>query len=231
MKQVAGNSWTVYQSADEPALPFPPNSPFAALAHRCLPVKVCRKGNWVVTQGDPMESIYVIQEGSVMLTRMSASGKETILGFAGPGDFFGDVALLNGGVSPVNALAMRRSVLLVVRKSDFTALLEDPGASQALLRILAGRCRDAWEQVEVLGCYTLSEKLNSALLRLARENGTRTAEGIEISVSQSQLARMVGVTRESLNREMRRLRESSILKVNKAASRTSLVILDPHRLS
>ncbi len=166
----------------------------------------------------------------MMLTRMSSSGKEVILDFVGPGQFFGDVPLLNGGESPFNALAIQPTALLVVRRLAFTTVLEDPAAARDLMVVLAGRCRSAWEQVELLGCGSLSERLNAALLRLCREHGVRTSEGIEIPVNQSQLASMVGVTRESLNRQIRDLRERTVLQIKKGPHRTSVIVKEPDQL-
>lgn len=206
------------------------DGPFKTLAHSCLPVKFCRKGYWLVTQGDPVDCLYIVQEGRIMLTRMSSSGKEVILGFAGPGQFFGEVSLLNGGESSFNALAIQPTALLVVRRRAFASVLEDPDSARSLLEVLAGRCQSAWEQVELLGCCSLSERLNAALLMLCREHGVRTSEGIEIPVNQSQLASMVGVTRESLNRQIRELREKTVLRIKKGPHHTSVIVRAPEQL-
>lgn len=183
-----------------------------------------------MTQGDHMEFLYVVQEGRVMLTRMSPSGREAVLDFVGAGDFFGEVALLNGGEAPYNALALERVVLMVIRRADFASVLEDPEAAQALLRVLAGRCHAAWEQVEIMGCSSLAERLDTVILRLCRQIGSPTAEGIEIPINQSQLAGMLGVTRESLNRQMRKLRRASVVRVKKASDRTFLLVIAPDKL-
>src|SRR5512136_3446319 len=87
---------------------FSSGSPFQGLADRCLPVKICKKGTGIFTQGDVLENLYIVQEGAVLLTRLSASGKETVLGFTGPGEYFGDVPLLNGNIAHFNALALQR---------------------------------------------------------------------------------------------------------------------------
>lgn len=205
-------------------------TPFELLAHHCLPVKVCRKGTWLMTQGDRLDHLFVVQEGRVMLTRMSQSGREAVLDFAAAGDFFGEVALLNGGEAPYNALALERTVLMVIRNLDFASVLENPRAAESLLRIMARRCHAAWEQVEIMGCSSLAERLETVILKLCQQIGVRTAEGIEIPINQSQLAGMVGVTRESLNRQMRKLRSASVVRVKKASDRTFLVVLTPEKL-
>jgi len=214
-----------------PVVRFSLGSPFERLANRHLPVKVCRKGTWIFTQGDLLDSLYVVQEGNVMLTRLSTYGRETILGFINAGEFFGDVPLLNGSVAPFNAYALSRTVLLVVRNTEFKCLLQDPEACRELMAVLAERCYDAWAQIEVLGGCHLGEKVRIMLSWLCTKMGVKTAEGIEIKVNQSQLAQMVGTTRESLNRQIGLLKKESVLSVRKRCRRTSLLILAPEKLA
>ncbi len=204
-------------------------SPFQGLADRCLPVKICKKGSWIFTQGDVLDGLYIVQEGKILLTRLSASGRETVLGFAGPGEFFGDVPLLDGNIAPFNARALQSSVLLVVRRSEFKLLLDDPSSCRALVEVLARRCNDAWAQIEALGSGLLGEKIRAILLWLSKRVGVRTDEGVEIRMSQSQLAQMVGASRESLNRQISVLKDEGALRVTRKHRRVSLLITAPER--
>ena len=206
-------------------------SPFQGLADRCLPVRICKKGSWIFTQGDVLDGLYIVQEGKILLTRLSASGRETVLGFAGPGEFFGDVPLLDGNIAPFNARALQSTVLLIVRKSEFKALLDDPASCRALVEVLARRCNDAWAQIEALGSGLLGEKIRAILLWLSKRVGVRTDEGVEIRMSQSQLAKMVGCSRESLNRQLSVFKSQGLIRVKGKYPQTSLLILAPERLA
>ncbi len=205
--------------------------PFTSLADRCLPVKTCKKGEWILTQGDTLEGLYIVQEGRIMLTRLSCSGRETIIEFVGPGEFFGDVPLLNGGSAPYNAMALQSTVLLVVRKSEFRQLLDEPEACHALIDVLVRRCNDAWTQIEVLGNSLLEEKVRIMLDWLSRKVGVHTSEGVQIRMSQSQLAKMVGCSRESLNRQLSVFKSQGLIRIKGKYPQTSLLILAPERLS
>ncbi len=205
--------------------------PFLSLADRCLPVKTCKKGEWVLTQGDTLDGLYIVQEGRIMLTRLSCSGRETIIEFVGPGEFFGDVPLLNGGSAPFNALALQTTVLLVVRKSEFRQLLDDPVACRSLIDVLVRRCNDAWTQIEVLGNSLLEEKVRIMLDWLIHKVGVQTPEGVQIRMSQSQLAKMVGCSRESLNRQLSVFKSEGLIKIKGKYPQTSLIVLAPERLS
>jgi CRP/FNR family transcriptional regulator len=201
------------------------------LANRCLPVRSFKKGAWILTQGDPLDALYILQEGSILLTRLSASGRETIIGFVAPGEYFGDVPLLDGHIASFNALALQASALLVVRKSDFNLLLEDAAACRSLMGVLARRCNDAWTQIEILGNSLLEDKVRIMLNWLIKRIGVQTPEGTQIRISQSQLAKMVGSSRESLNRRLGILKEEGIIRIKGKYPQTSLLIVDPDRLS
>ncbi len=205
--------------------------PFVGLADRCLPVRTCRKGEWVLTQGDTLDGLYIVQEGKILLTRLSSSGRETIIEFVGPGEFFGDVPLLNGDVAPFNALALQTTVLLVVRKNEFRQLLEEAPACRALIDVLVRRCNDAWTQIEVLSNSLLEEKVRIMLDWLGRKVGTQTAEGIQIKMSQSQLAKMVGCSRESLNRQLAVFKSKGLIKIKGKYPQTSLIIAALEKLA
>ncbi len=205
--------------------------PFLGLSDRCLPVKTCKKGEWVLTQGDTMEGLYIVQEGRILLTRLSSSGRETIIESVGPGEFFGDVPLLNGEVAPFNALALQPTVLLVVRKSEFRQVLDDITACRALIDVLVRRCNDAWTQIEVLGNSLLEEKVRIMLDWLSRRVGIQTPEGVQIRMSQSQLAKMVGCSRESLNRQLSLFKSQGLVRVKGKYPQTSLVVVAPERLA
>lgn len=207
-----------------PPVPFGPGSPFAGLFGRPVPVKSFLPGTWITTQGESTDCLYVVQEGCVMLTRLSAHGRETTLGFARPGDFFGEIALLDGADAPYNALAVERTVLLTVRADQLKWLLNDPVACRALLEVLARRCREAWTHIEVLGEGSLKDKTRRMLSQLCSKIGVRTTEGIEIRMKQSDLARMLGASRESLNRQLRLLKDEGILRVRTRNRRTTLIL-------
>jgi CRP/FNR family transcriptional regulator, cyclic AMP receptor protein len=208
-----------------PPVAFGPGSPFAGLYGRPVAVKSYRTGAWITTQGQTTDCLYVVQEGCVMLTRLSAQGRETTLGFARPGDFFGEIALLDGAEAPFNAMAVERTVLLVVRADQLRWLLTDPSACRLLLEVLAGRCREAWTHIEVLGEGSLREKTRRMLLQLCSKIGVRTQEGVELRLKQSDLARMLGASRESLNRQLRLLKDEGLLKVRTRSRRTTLIVL------
>src|SRR3974377_1789292 len=80
------------------------HAPFIPWTDLKLPLKQCEKGNCIFNQGEKVVSLYILRKGAVLITRLSADCRETILGILGPGDYFGDLPLLNGGVASFNTL-------------------------------------------------------------------------------------------------------------------------------
>jgi CRP/FNR family transcriptional regulator, cyclic AMP receptor protein len=195
----------------------------------CLPLNVKRNAI-VCNQGAKLSCLYMIKQGEILLTRVSPDGRETLISILGPGEFFGESALLSGSGATFTASATRRSLLLQLPKRKFRLLLEDPQLCRILLAAIARKCDDAWTQMEVLGCPHVRDKVRSGLLWLSDRIGVETRDGVRIDLSQSQLARMVGCARETLSREVSELRRLRAIEVRHDNGRTSLYLVDPEGL-
>jgi CRP/FNR family transcriptional regulator, cyclic AMP receptor protein len=200
------------------------------LGDSCAQLKLKRNAV-ICNQGDKLSCLYLIKHGEIMLTRLSQDGRETLLSILGPGEFFGESALLGGVPVTFSASATKGSMLLQLPERKFKILLEDPGVCRTLLGAIARRCDDAWIQMEVLGCTHVKDKVRSGLLWLSGRIGVETHEGVRIDVSQTQLARMVGCARETLSREVSELRRQRAVDVRQSNGRKSLFVIDPEGLN
>jgi len=196
----------------------------------CTQLKV-KRNTVICTQGSKLSCLYMIKQGEILLTRLSPDGRETLISILGPGEFFGESALLSGTAVTFSAGATRRSVLLQLPDRKFKLLLEDPQACRTLLEAIAKRCDDAWTQMEVLGCTHVRDKVRSGLLWLSGRIGVETSDGVRIDLNQTQLARMVGCARETLSREVSELRRLRTVDVRHSNGRKSLFVVDPEGLS
>ncbi len=196
----------------------------------CTQLKV-KRNTVICTQGSRLSCLYMIKQGEILLTRLSPDGRETLISILGPGEFFGESALLSGTPVTFSAGATRRSVLLQLPDRKFKVLLEDPQCCRTLLEAIAKRCDDAWTQMEVLGCTHVRDKVRSGLLWLSGRIGVETREGVRIDLNQTQLARMVGCARETLSREVSELRRLRAIDVRHSNGRKSLFVVDPEGLS
>ena len=196
----------------------------------CAPISA-KRNSVICGQGTRISCLYLIKQGEISLTRVSADGRETLISVLGQGDFFGESALLGGTSVTYSARTTKRSTLLMLPERKFKLLLEDPWACRILLETTARRCDDAWTQMEVLGCTHVKDKVRSGLLWLSGRIGVETHEGVRIDVSQTQLARMVGCARETLSREVSELRRQRAVDVRQSNGRKSLFVIDPEGLN
>jgi CRP/FNR family cyclic AMP-dependent transcriptional regulator len=196
----------------------------------CFKVEAKRNSS-LCCQGTKPQSLYLVHEGEISLTRMNHDGRETLLSVLGPGDFFGESALLNGTEFTFSAMATKKSVVSLIPERKFRSLLEDPLMCRHLLEVVAQRCDDAWTQMEVIGCTHVRDKVRSGLLWLSGRFGEKTNIGVRIDLNQTRLARMIGCARETLSRELQRLKSVNAIDVRYTDGQKSFYVVDPEKLS
>ncbi len=137
------------------------------------------RGQVVFSEDDVGQSMYVVKEGQVKVSRWLPSGRELILAFHPPGDYFGEMALLDGQTLPATVTAIAPTTIILFGRAQFLELVQRPAVAMALLRTLCGRCRDAWRQVETLTHYHAEARIRMALINCAleRESGRAKASG------------------------------------------------------
>jgi CRP/FNR family cyclic AMP-dependent transcriptional regulator len=136
-----------------------------------LRIRRFRKGETIFHQGDPGDSLYIMELGAVKVVLPSPEGEEAaIIATLGPGDFFGELALLDGAPHSATVVAIEPTEVLVLRRDVFEGLIDtDRGLRIALLAGLAGELRRLTGHVEELHFLDLPGRLASRLVRLARE--------------------------------------------------------------
>lgn len=184
----------------------------------------------VCCQGTDIQYLYLIKEGEVTLTRCSQDGGETLLSVLGPGNFFGESALLGGTPVTFSASATRHSIIMQLPRRRFASMVEDPRICRWLLDTVSRRCVDAWTQMEVIGCTYAREKVRSGLRWLSGRIGVETHRGVRIDLNQTQLARMIGCARETLSREVNELKRMSAVDICYDNGRKAFFVLDPDSL-
>ena len=169
-------------------------------------LKTFKNRDIVCRRGEPGTQMYIIALGRVTLLTDSDEGKELGFGFLNKGEVFGEIALLDGGVRTATVKAIEKTELLVIERRDFLPFLEkSPKAALQLLSTLAGRLRSTDEHFEDIFFRNLPGRLAKKFLGLAESYGRETDEGIEIELklSQGEIGKLTGATRESINKQMR----------------------------
>jgi CRP-like cAMP-binding protein len=144
----------------------------------------------------------------------SPEGEEVTLALLGPGDFFGDLCLLDGGPRSATTVAIKTTETLVVERNRFMQWLESrPAAAVAILTALGRRLRAANELVGEFAFLDVHCRLAKKLLDLA---GPAAGGGqVELCFSQDELASMVGVTRESVNKHLQFFKKRGAIEVHR----------------
>ncbi len=162
-----------------------------------------RKGSTVFMYGETGRDLYLIESGSVKICMATADGKELTLVILGPGEFFGELALLDGEPRSSDAVIMEDSQLLLLERSEFIKFMEEhPSVAHRVIEVLSRRLRNNNELVQDAAFFDVAARLARVILRLADSVGHRDADGITISkrLTQTDLAGMIGTTRESVNK-------------------------------
>ncbi|WP_398305272.1 Crp/Fnr family transcriptional regulator [Zoogloea sp.] len=158
----------------------------------------------VVNEGDDGSSLFVVQSGSLKVFLTDNVGREVTLSLLDPGDYFGELALLDDAPRSASVIALTRSEVLQIPRVAFLALIEaHPACMQIVVRNLVGRIRTLTltESVRSLALVDVFGRISRIFDSLAvEEDGVGI---IDRRLTQQDLANMVGASREMVNRILR----------------------------
>jgi len=178
------------------------------------------KNSVILFEDDPGDALYVVATGQVKVVLIGEDGREVILSVMGPGEFFGEMSLLDDEPRSAHVIAMEDSSLVVLRREDFEGILsQTPGIALALLREMSRRLRRADEKVGSLVLLDVQGRVSRLLLDMASEEG---GERITRRLTHHTIAQMIGSSRETVSRTMRDLVDKGLI----AVQRRDIVIRD-----
>jgi CRP-like cAMP-binding protein len=216
-----------FRSTELQLLKHVPDALRAEIAPRLRVIRA-PKGRTLVEKGSRSKDVFFLLEGRAKVLLYSSSGREVCVHNIGPGDTFGDIAVLDGEPRSASIMAASELRVAVMRAKDFMTCLESsPAAGLWLARNLASGVRRLTEQVFELSALNVQARIHCELLRLA-QGGERRNGGIEVrpAPTHAELASRIGTHREAVTREMRVLSDGGIIRYG----RRSLVIVDLARL-
>ena len=169
----------------------------------------------VVFHADESGDVFcLIREGEVKVTMISPEGKEIILSMLGPGDFFGEMALLDDEPRSATVIATEPLEVVTIWRSDFLSLLsENFGLTKKVLAELSRRLRTASNRIESLATMDVYGRLARFFLDLAREDGKALDNGY-VAVTRpthQSIANMIGTSRETVSRLIHDLMKQGLL--------------------
>ena len=165
-------------------------------------------------KGDTPTDVYRVVSGKVRLCNVTLTGREIVTAEFREGDCFGEMGIIDGLPRVSDAIAVENTTIRVLHKSQFNALLKAyPEINRLLLETLCRRARALYALNEEAQ-LSLNQRVARAVMRLCFTHGETDEEGsICIRVSQEDLARMLGASRQSVNRELKVLSADGLLSV------------------
>jgi CRP-like cAMP-binding protein len=194
----------------------------ASYAH----TKAVKAGAMIFEKGNPGTSLFAVLRGTVRISNQSADGKDAVLNMIPAGGIFGEIALLDGRPRTADALAVSDCELMQIDRRDFIPLVtEHPEIALKLIEILCGRIRHTSAQVEDITFLDLPGRLAKTLLWLSSQSDS--AQARKISITQREIGQIIGMSRESTNKQLREWEEKNWVKLE----RGGVVVLDPRPLA
>jgi len=186
-------------------------------------------GDTIFDQGSTGQSMMAIAKGSVRVSALAPTARNVVLADLQPGDVFGEIALLDGGERSADVRASTNCELVVLERRHLLPYLkEQPDLAVKMITLLCGRLRKSDERMMECAFLRLPERIARTLLRISSGlDGDPANAKNRLSLSQSEIADMIGGTRENVNRCLRRWHKAGIIDLRDGW----LFILDRNELA
>jgi CRP-like cAMP-binding protein len=185
-----------------------------------------KRGATICSKGDPGNSLFAVISGTVKMSISSPDGRSAIFNLIGAGEVFGEIAVLDGQARTADATANTNCELFVIDRREFLPFVRNhPALAMKFIELLCAKLRWTSDQVEQIILQNLPGRLASALIRLAEKHELAPG-GRTIPVTQQEISEMVGMTRESINKQLRVWANRDWVRLEHGA----IVVLDPESL-
>lgn len=167
----------------------------------------------LIKEGDPGARLYLLQKGRAKVYIGDNRGREVILAILGPGDFIGELAMIDDVPCSASVMTIEESEFVSIGKNEFRKVLtSSPGMAVNLLKVLAHRLREADQQIEALALKDVQARVAQVLHTLAEVEGGELV--IPSRITHRDIAAMVGATREVVTRALGVLEDSGVVRVD-----------------
>jgi CRP/FNR family transcriptional regulator, cyclic AMP receptor protein len=186
---------------------------------RITPYRKFAAGDVIYHMEDPADALYFIREGMVKISMYFPNGKEMILALLGQYDIFGELLLLPSERRPNQAEAVTDTTLIVLPEEDFQRLLsQHPAIAMKFIKVMSTRLWQAQSWFAETGAFDAPGRLANLLLRLAGDFGVPGERGtvIDLQLTQQDLAKMIGATRETVSHCLAKLLEYGAVRRRRA---------------
>lgn len=179
--------------------------------------KTYSKDEPILLEEDSGTALFVIISGKVKVSRSSSDGREVILTILGESDFFGEMAILDGLARSANVIAIEKSDVFLIHRTDFLNLLRNhTEVAITLLQELTTRLRNADMKIKALSLKDSEGKVATVLLQIAEYSGIIRQGVVEIEKLpvQQDLANMAGTSRETISRTLHAFAKRGLVELD-----------------
>jgi len=191
--------------------------------------KEFKKGEYIFFEGESGDKFFIIKDGQVKLTKMIKNGDEQILNIFSNNDIIAEIVAFDKGNYPASAVTMTDTGVIIFDQSELENLiLKHPSIGVKLLREMSGRLRRAQQNVRDLALKDSSARVAGLLIFLAEKYGKKKKNKVvlDISLTQQELASMIGSSRETVSRVLGKFENEGLIKT----SRKKINIYQPDKI-
>jgi CRP/FNR family transcriptional regulator/CRP/FNR family cyclic AMP-dependent transcriptional regulator len=197
---------------------------------RYIVPRTFKQGEIIFHEGDPGRFLYLVKSGQVRIFINGLVGSETsVILFGKPGDIFGELAVIDGLTRSASAVALGETVLYTMSRENFRdQMRHHPQLALNFMKVLSQRVRYNTRQMDSLATLDVPQRLARKLLELAQDYGRIESSGvcIDMTLTQTNLASLIGATRESTNKCLREFRKQGWIHL----ANGRINIIDPDAL-
>ncbi|NWF56860.1 MAG: Crp/Fnr family transcriptional regulator, partial [Syntrophaceae bacterium] len=168
------------------------------------------QGEVLFVEGEPCRGLYIVKSGRVRIFKTSPQGREHVLLIARRGESFNDVPVFDGGPNPASASALEPSVVCLIPKAVFLALIADCPPALAILKVFSARLRYLTSMVEDLSFRSVVNRMARLLLELAVVPGGTVPVP---RLTQDEMAARVGSVRDVIGRSLKALEAAGAIRM------------------
>ena len=183
---------------------------------RAASVRHFAAGETILREAEPGDQFFVIARGEVKVFVDSPDGREVVLTHLQAGEFFGEMALLEGEARSASVTALAESELVVLSRDDFfAALAADFALTRRILQALSARLRRSNEVIESLALQDVGGRLARYLVRLADASGQQPVDGFFAvhRPTHQEIANSIGATRETVTRMLKQFEDRKLIRI------------------
>lgn len=187
-----------------------------ALLRTTFRKKTFTKNTMILGEEDTNRYMYVVVSGKVKVMRTGSDGKERIFAIHKRGDFFGEMAMLDGKTSPAAVVALEDTTVGLIAKEDFDRyLMSNSKVVERIIEMLCGRLRESWLMLKVLSSSDAEQRVRTVLGHLADMHGVNDARGtiIAMKLTHKEIAGYANLARETVSRLLTSLRKGEEIEI------------------